>query len=260
MPTPSLKFRHRLPIAVRDELDQLVTTLRAYLLTSLDDDGNLDASGLAITNLDADELSTGTVPLSRLSGITDTQIAAAAAIAWSKISKVGAVIGDFVTLGSGLSLVGSTLSVSGAGANNVLDVQGPTGTLTGDSTDQTVFTTTIPAAALVAGSIVRVTCFNHRVTGTAAMTTKLHFGGTSVTAESAVGTANVVSFWQAMITVVDGTNQILCLTGNRSAVTITNQIATPAEAISGQIVLKFTFNVNNTSTYVGKAWTVEILN
>jgi hypothetical protein len=45
-------------------------------------------------NTSASNLTTGTVPLARLSGITNTEIAAAAAIAWTKISKTGSSLAD----------------------------------------------------------------------------------------------------------------------------------------------------------------------
>lgn len=47
--------------------------------------------------LNAGNLGTGTLPLARLSNITDTQIAAAAAIAWSKLSKSGSSLADLAT-------------------------------------------------------------------------------------------------------------------------------------------------------------------
>lgn len=51
-----------------------------------------DGSGLTLLN--ASELASGTVPLGRLSGITNTQISASAAIAWSKIDTTGASLSD----------------------------------------------------------------------------------------------------------------------------------------------------------------------
>jgi hypothetical protein len=47
-----------------------------------------------LANLNASNLTSGTVPLARLSGITDTEISASAAIAWSKIDKTGSSVDD----------------------------------------------------------------------------------------------------------------------------------------------------------------------
>lgn len=54
-------------------------------------------SGANLTNLDASDLASGTVPLARLSGITNAEIAAAAAIAWTKLSKTGSSLADLAT-------------------------------------------------------------------------------------------------------------------------------------------------------------------
>jgi hypothetical protein len=60
---------------------------------------NVNISGGAITGatLNASDLSSGTVPLARLSGILDAQIAAGAAIAWTKVSKTGSSLADLTT-------------------------------------------------------------------------------------------------------------------------------------------------------------------
>lgn len=60
--------------------------------------GTLPAlDGAALTNLNASNLASGTVALARLANIADAQIAAAAAIAWTKISKTGSSLADLTT-------------------------------------------------------------------------------------------------------------------------------------------------------------------
>lgn len=54
-------------------------------------------SGANLTSLNATNLGSGTVPLARLTGITDAQIDAAAAIAWTKVSKAGSSLADLAT-------------------------------------------------------------------------------------------------------------------------------------------------------------------
>lgn len=83
--------------------------------------------GTALTALNATELTSGTVPLARLVNITNTEIAAAAAIAWTKLSKTGSSLADLTTrsaadlssgtlldarLSSNVSLFGSTVGTS----------------------------------------------------------------------------------------------------------------------------------------------------
>jgi hypothetical protein len=54
-------------------------------------------SGINLTAINASNLGSGTVPLARLSGITNTQIDVAAAIAWSKIDKTSSSLADLAT-------------------------------------------------------------------------------------------------------------------------------------------------------------------
>jgi N-acetylneuraminic acid mutarotase len=50
-----------------------------------------------LSALNASNLTAGTVPLARISGLTDTQVAAGAAIAWSKLNKAGSSLADLTT-------------------------------------------------------------------------------------------------------------------------------------------------------------------
>jgi hypothetical protein len=50
-----------------------------------------------LTTRSAADLSSGTLPLARLSGITNTEIDAAAAVAWTKLSKSGSSLADLAT-------------------------------------------------------------------------------------------------------------------------------------------------------------------
>jgi hypothetical protein len=95
---------------------------------------NIPALAPVCTNLDADlldgqhgsyyrdagNLNAGTVPLARLSGITNTEIAGAAAIAWTKISKTGSSLADLATRSAG-ALDTGTLSDSRLSANVALE-------------------------------------------------------------------------------------------------------------------------------------------
>ncbi len=53
--------------------------------------------GTGLTALNADNLGSGTVPLARISNLTDTQVSASAAISWAKISKTGSSLADLAT-------------------------------------------------------------------------------------------------------------------------------------------------------------------
>lgn len=74
-----------------DKIDEAITTVA---WTSL----NFAGSSLAdLVTRSAAALNAGTLPLARLSGITNTELSAAAAIAWSKISKSGGLLSDLAS-------------------------------------------------------------------------------------------------------------------------------------------------------------------
>lgn len=54
-------------------------------------------SGANLTSLNAAQLTSGAVPLARLVNLTNAELAAAAAIDWTKISKAGSSLADLVT-------------------------------------------------------------------------------------------------------------------------------------------------------------------
>lgn len=86
--------------------------------------------GGQLNGLNASNLAAGTVPLARLSGITNTEISAAAAIAWTKIDKTGSSLADLSTRSvtnlteylttSGTGTVALRTTITGVVANDVL--------------------------------------------------------------------------------------------------------------------------------------------
>lgn len=65
-----------------------------------------------LSNLDASNLTSGTVPLARLAGITNAQIDAAAAIAYSKLALTGNIVN--ADIGAAAAIAWSKLSKSGS--------------------------------------------------------------------------------------------------------------------------------------------------
>lgn len=75
-----------------------LTNLAAAQLT-----GTLPAiSGVNLTALNATQLTSGTVPLARLSALTNTQVDAAAAIAYSKLALTGSVLNADIAAAAGI--------------------------------------------------------------------------------------------------------------------------------------------------------------
>lgn len=163
--------------------------------------------------------------------------------------------------------LGITITDDGSGhvtfraKSYTLDVQQPTGNLTGNSADQPVFTTTIPAAALVVGSMVRISWGITRTVATVSLTSKVFFGATSFTIESASASTGL-EMGQALAIVTGSSAQIFSgwnAKANQFTVAPAAFVS-PAEAISGTIAVKVTMNTTNTSTLRGIFWLVEIVN
>jgi hypothetical protein len=70
--------------------------------------------GSQLTSLNASNLGSGTVPLARLTNLTNAEISASAAIAWSKISKIGSSLADLATK-SASALDSGTLALARLG-------------------------------------------------------------------------------------------------------------------------------------------------
>lgn len=69
-------------------------------------------NGAAITALNASNLASGTVPLARLTGITNAQIDAAAAIAYSKLALTGGIVNADVNASAGIAYSKLNLATS----------------------------------------------------------------------------------------------------------------------------------------------------
>lgn len=79
--------------------------------------GALGGNGAGLTNLNAANIASGIIALARLANITNAEIAAAAAIAWTKISKTGSSIADLATR-SAADLNSGMLPLARLGSNS----------------------------------------------------------------------------------------------------------------------------------------------
>jgi hypothetical protein len=179
--------------------------------------------------------------------------------------SVGAVPGD-ATNGRQIA-VGSGIVATDAGAgstytidtkNKTIDSQGPTGTLTGNSADQTIFTTTIAANALQAADMVTVNYSFKKLSGAATCTYKGFFGATSFTpTSSSLSNADATGGWSVYVNSTSAQSVRNLLSVGMSGSISTAYSASPAEATSGTIVVKLTANCANTETFQGQSWLVE---
>jgi len=157
------------------------------------------------------------------------------------------------------ALYGSTLTQANSLNNTtLLNAQGTLGAITGDGTDKTLYTYTLPAGTLAAGKGVRITCFYVHGTGTASVTYKLSFGGTAAINTSSAVTGNGCMELVVMNNSASTTAQRASgkFTPTGTASTIVAGIA-PAENTANAIVIKATFNVANTDQVTPAQWIVE---
>ncbi len=161
--------------------------------------------GTAITALNATNLTSGTVPLTQLSGITNTQLAAGAAIAYSKLALTGAILNADLAGSiaySKLTLTGSIVtgdlaaatllfnrwSLNGCTAGQVPQINGGgtawgCGTLGAGTGTVTSVGLALPAIFTVSGSPVTTT---GTLTGTlATQTANTHWAGPTTGAAAA---------------------------------------------------------------------------
>jgi hypothetical protein len=177
---------------------------------------------------------------------TDTLVARATTDTLSNKTLTGASNGNSVTL---------------------LNEQGPTGALTGNSTDQTVYTYTLPANTLGAGKCLRVrTWFNH-TSGSASVTWKLIWGSSAYLSGSS--TLSGTLFYEATIcnnagvtnaqhgSSINNVNNTVSIGGNGMTNTFSPLAAavdtTQAQAIS------LSFNVANTDQAKGGEFMAELM-
>jgi hypothetical protein len=114
---------------------------------------SLEGGGGGGGNIDASQIVSGTISLARLADIANAQIAAAAAIAWSKISKTGALLSDLGgILGLAAGGTGANLSATG-GASQYLKQSSAGATVTVGTIAAGDLPTGIDAAKIADGSV-----------------------------------------------------------------------------------------------------------
>lgn len=176
---------------------------------------------------------------------------------------------DLAVVASGTS--GQVLTSNGAAAPTfqtaasagvqLLNYQQDASALTGDSTDQTIYTYTMPGNTMAAGKCVRITVRTAHTTGSANVTHKLHFGATEVDSTGFTQANN----WVLMAYVCNDAGSTSAQQGTviykvRSGTPLDQTaLSTPAADTTGNVVIKATFNVANTDQVTPQFWMVELL-
>jgi hypothetical protein len=159
--------------------------------------------------------------------------------------------GISVSFGAGVATVNSTY-------NPLLNKQDAAAEITGDTTDLTFFTYTVPANTLGSGGCIRAQVWAQHTTGTASTVYKWYFGSTATSGSTSTSTGVYYSAVRvcnnAGVTNAQSLFQTLSSVGSTGYSAL---LATPAEDTTGAVILKVTFAVAATDKLTPKLFIVE---
>lgn len=156
--------------------------------------------------------------------------------------------------------------LNGAGNGNsvtLLNEQNVSSTLTGNGSDQTLFTYSLPANTLGAGKGIRVRVWLSHSSGTANVNYKVSFGATAYANDTTSGAGR--GYWEVAIfnnpgvqNAQHGVNTI-GLPGTGFGTNVGFFTITSAENTAGTVTIKATFNAANTEQVTIGEWIVELI-
>lgn len=188
----------------------------------------------------------------------------------TQISRPGAGVVSIDTTSAGnssgtlkASAIKSASLVGPSNGNTVtlLNSQGALSPLTGNSTDQTIYTYTMPANTVGAGKGVRIQCNLTHSTGSAAITYKVLFGGTSFQTATITDSLTQEYFANEIYNNAGVTNaQHARGWGSRNGVySAFAHNNTGSVDTTSSVVIQVTFNAANTEQVTPDMFTVELI-
>jgi hypothetical protein len=232
--------------------------------------GNIDASNLAADSVGASELADGSVAAANLTqmGATTDQALIWTGSAWAPSSVVRPTLVD----AKGDLLVGpadNTIARKAAGANEtylvydssqsngfrdqkrVTALSNSTPVGTGASTAEVdLQTVSIPAASLSVGDIVTITAGGTWAGSADVHTTKLYFGSTLLLSNGSLSPVQDWGFFATVLVTGAATQKAFAGAFLSVSATETRDYVTPAQAISGAIIIKTTGQTANAADEV----------
>lgn len=161
------------------------------------------------------------------------------------------------------AVTGANLTGASSGNNvTLLNWQIALAPITGNGADQVMYTFVVPANTMGAGKGIYIVAGWQHTTGTAAVTTKMKYGATTVATNSEAGTGLTVVSWYVMNNPGSTSAQTAWQEIGQdagSSVVYSPQIATPAENTTGAVTVVVTFSVANTDAVTPKFFKVEIV-
>ncbi len=196
-----------------------------------------------------------------------------AAPAWAQIASGDLSDGaSLATVTGTQSLQNKTLNGSGGGnAVNLLNQQFFGSAIAGNSTDQNLYSYTVPANTVGPGKCLRITVAWLHATGTASASYRLKFNGATNGTLISTGVDNgqreYAIYWICNAAGIQNSQTVLVNSGLRTinvANISLNQIvfaryADPAVNFANAATLTFTFNAANTDTVSPEFWMVELI-
>lgn len=161
----------------------------------------------------------------------------------------------------------SNKTLTGAVSGNsvtLLNEQGPTSILTGNSTDQAIYTYTLPANTIAAGKGIRITIYAEHDAGTATISWKLNFGGTAWTTVPISDTTPPAKAERFECIIFNNAGVTNAQHGSAWVIMGTGAVAqsgssTAAVAATSNVTITFTFNVASTDQARGMQFLVELI-
>ncbi len=145
---------------------------------------------------------------------------------------------------------------------NLLSEQGATAPLTGDSTDQTVYSYTLPGGTLQPGHGVRIQAWFTHTAGSAPVTYKVYFGSSLYANTATPDTGHVLHLEDVVFNDSGATNsQHGALVQNLETSQLYNAFAPLTSSVdtTADVTIKLTFNAADTDQVRGGEFLVELI-